>query len=118
MWGLSLVWPVANAALTPRVADAIVVGLVVAVSAYFLGRQPFTENRQTGEKVHSTPADRNPTRPSAPIIFPFSRTPRSTRPIPNLVAPNLHARATQPIPVVVRQERAARITKPIPQMGR
>ncbi len=114
IWGLNLVWPIANAVLTSRVADAIVVGLVVAVSAYFLGRQPFREN-QAGDEVGSTPVSRYPTRPSAPIIFPFSRTPRSTRPLPSLVAPDLHSRVTQPIPVFVRQEQLAHnITKPMP----
>ncbi len=117
IWALSLVWPIAIAALTPRVAVAIIVGLVVAVSAYFLGRQPLTDNRQGGEKVPSTPA--HPTRPSAPVVFPFSHTPRSTRPIPSLIAPDFHSRVTQPVPVVVRQEeRATRITQPMPQLGR
>lgn len=98
MWGVNLVWPIANVALTPRVVDAIVVGLVVAVSAYFLGRQPFAEN-QAGGEIGSTPASRHPTRPSAPISFPFSRMPRSTRPLPDLVAPDLHSRITQPVPI-------------------
>lgn len=121
IWGLSLVWPMVNAAFTPRVADAIVVGLVVALSAYFLGRHftpPFSKRLEGDEVMDYAPLSRPPTRPSASIVFPFSRTPRSTRPIPNLVTPDLHSRATLPLPVVGRQGRSAHITKPMLQVGR
>jgi hypothetical protein len=118
IWGLSLVWPMVNAVFTPRVADAIVVGLVVAFSAYFLGRHftpPFNERLEGDEVMDSAPVSRPLTRPSASIVFPFSRTPRSTRPI---VTPDLHSRATLPLPVVGRQGRPAHITKPMLQVGR
>jgi hypothetical protein len=115
IWGVSLVWPLVNLVLTSRVADAIVVGLVVAVSAYFLGRsftQPSTK-REEGSGAGQTPEAR-PTRPSAPIIYPFRRTPRSTRPIPQLVAPDFHARVTRPVSAIVGRAHHSRITEPVP----
>ncbi len=115
IWGVGLVWPLVNAVLTSRVADAIVVGLVVAVSAYFLGRsftQPFSKRQEDNEADQTSKAQ--PTRPSAPIIYPFRRTPRATRPIPKLVAPDFHARVTRPVPMIVGRAHHSRITEPVP----
>jgi hypothetical protein len=116
VWGLSLVWPYVNILLTPEVADAVLVGLVVAAVAYVLGRQftGFTGNEATeaGESVAKT---QEPTRPSVPIIDPFGRTPRRVRTIiPQLNRPGFHSRATQPVPVLQGRADHSRITRPMP----
>lgn len=113
IWSLSLVWPYMNTVLTPEVADAILVGLVVATVAYVLGRQ-FTGD-EAAEAVEPVVKTQEPTRPSVPIINPFNRTPRPVRPIiPQLNRPGFHSRATQPVPVLQRRADHSRITRPMP----
>lgn len=114
IWSFSLVWPLVNVVLTPRVADAIVVGLVVAGSAYFLGQhftQPLTKHQES-DKADLAPDSRS-TRPSMPVIYPFKRTSRPTRPIPELVRPDFHSRTTQPVPVIHGRMHHSRITRPM-----
>ena len=115
IWSFSLVWPLVNVVLTPRVTDAIVVGLVVAVSAYLLGQhftQPLTKHQESSE---ADPArDSQPIRPSVPVIYPFKRTSRPTRPIPELLGPAFHSRRTHPMPVVTARNSASRPTNPMP----
>jgi hypothetical protein len=101
IWGLSLVWPYVNIALTPEVADATIVGLVLAIVAYVLGWQ-FTGN-ETVEAVEPAPQAQEPARPSVPIIDPFSRT-----------LPGFHSRATQPVPALQGRAHHSRITRPMP----
>jgi len=115
IWSFSLVWPLVNVVLTPRMTDAIVVGLVVALSAYFLGQhftQPFTA-REKSDEADLAPVSQ-PTRPSVPVIYPFKRTSRPTRPIPGLVGPNFHSRTTRPVPVTQGRMHHSRITRPMP----
>jgi hypothetical protein len=114
IWSFSLVWPLVNVVLTPRVTDAIVVGLVVALSAYFLGQhftQPLIEHRKSNE-ANLTP-NSQPARPAVPVIYPFNRTSRPTRPIPELVGPNFHSRTTRPVPVIQGRMHHSRITRPM-----
>jgi len=114
LWSFSMVWPFVNIVLTPRVTDAIVVGLVVALSAYFLGQhftQPFTE-RQKSDEADLAPVPQL-IRPSAPVIYPFKRTPRPTRPIPELVRPGFHSRTTQSGAVIQGRMHHSRITRPM-----
>ena len=109
-----MVWPLVNVVLTPRVTDAIVVGLVVALSAYFLGQhftQPLTEHQESDEA--DLVPDSQPTRPSVPVIYPFNRTSRPTRPIAELVGPKFHSRTTQPVRVIQRRMHHSRITRPM-----
>lgn len=113
IWGLSLIWPYVNTALTPAVADALIVGLVVATAAYLLGRQ-FTGGEAVAEGVNRAPQPQEPTRPSVPVVYPFSRTRRPTRPIPELAGPGFHSRVTQPVPVTQsRMMHHSRITRPM-----
>lgn len=113
IWGLSLVWPYVNTALTSEGADAVIVGLVVAISAYVLGQQ-FVGN-EAGEEVHPLAKTQEPTQLSVPVIYPFSRTPRPTRPIPELIRPGFHSRVTQPVPLPQRRVvHHSRITRPMP----
>lgn len=113
VWGLSLIWPYVNTVLTPEAADAIIVGLVVATAAYLLGRQ-FTGN-ETAEAVEPAAQTHQPTRPSVPIINPFSRTSHPIRPIiPQQARPGFHSRATQPVPVLPGRMHHSRITRPMP----
>jgi hypothetical protein len=112
IWGLSLVWPYVNTALTPQVADAIIVGLVVGIAAYALGRQ-FTRS-EAAETVEPVAETRGPTRPFVPIVYPFGRTRRSTRPIPELTGRAFHSRATQPVLAIQGRVHHSRITRPMP----
>lgn len=113
IWGLSLIWPYVNTALTPQVADAVIVGLVVATVAYALGRQ-FTGNEAASEVVSPAPKPKASTWPVVPVIYPFSRTRRPTRPIPELAGRGFHSRATQPVPVTQsRMVHHSRITRPM-----
>jgi hypothetical protein len=115
LWSLGMVWPFVNIVLTPRVTDALVVGLVVALSAYFLGQhftQPFTE-RQKSDEADLAPVSQL-TRPAVPVVYPFKRTSRPTRPIPELVGPNFHSRTTRPVPVIQGRMHHSRITRPMP----
>jgi hypothetical protein len=105
IWGLSLGWPYINTVLTSAVTDAIVVGLVVAIAVYVLGRQ-FTGN-EAAEAVEPVAKTQEPTRPSTPIIYPFSRAPRPTR-------PGFHSRVTQPVPALQGRAHHSRITRPMP----
>ena len=114
IWSFGLVWPLVNVVLTPRVIDAIVVGLVVALSAYFLGQhftQPLTAHQKSDE-ADLAPVSQ-PTRPAVPVIYPFNRTSRPTRPIPKLVRPDFHSRTTQPVPVIQGRMHHSRITRPM-----
>lgn len=112
IWGISLIWPEISELLTPKVAEALVVGLVVATAAYFLGRQFRTQPRPAMQP--SSPIHAQRTHPAIPVIYPFSRTPRPTHPIPALITPDLHTRFTRPMPVVVPQAQHSRITRPMP----
>lgn len=111
IWGLTLIWPLLNTILTPRAAEALLVGLVVAVSAYFLGRSfTYPPTELQAEIEPDRPAKAQPTRPSLRM----RRTPRPTRPIPELLGREFHSRATQPIPVVSGPGQHSRITRPMP----
>lgn len=116
IWGIGLIWPEVSKFLTPKVADAVVVGLVVATAAYVLGRQFRTQPRPAAatKTEPSSPGQAHSTRPSIPVIYPFSRTPRPTVPIPALVTPDLHTRLTRPMPVVAPHAQHSRITRPMP----
>jgi len=113
IWIFSLVWPLVNVVLTPRVTDAIVVGLVVAVSAYLLGQhftQPLTKHESNEADLVR---DSQPIRSSVPVIYPFNRTSRPTRPIPELVGPGFHSRTTQSVTVIQGRMHHSRITRPM-----
>ncbi|MFN8456100.1 MAG: hypothetical protein U0401_15770 [Anaerolineae bacterium] len=116
IWGLSLIWPEVNEWLTPKVADAVVVGLMVAIGAYILGHQFRTQPRRVAEVKDQPASSPRPhaTRPTTPVIYPFSRTPRPTQPIPALVASDLHTRLTRPMPAIVPHAQHSRITRPMP----
>jgi hypothetical protein len=92
IWGLSLVWPLTNIVLPPRVADALVVGLVVAVVAFFLGRNVGRIDEAKRQ------------------VFPA----QPTRPTPVKVARNHFSRQTAPMPVLRERSSASRPTRPIP----
>lgn len=116
VWGISLIWPEINELLTPKVADALIVGLMVAIGAYALGQQFRTQPQREAEgKDQSTsPVQPDSTRPSIPVIYPFTRSPRPTVPIPALVTPDLHTRLTRPMPIVAPHAQNSRITRPMP----
>ena len=94
IWGLSLVWPLTNLVLSPRVADALVVGLVVAVIAFFLGRN-------AGRMGSAEPQ-------------PKLSQARQTRPTQVKVARSHFSRQTAPMPVMRERSSASRPTRPIP----
>ena len=113
IWGLSLAWP-SFATLTPRVADALAVGMVVALSAYFLGNQFTklqTEHQEGKAATGQFVEPRYPTRPSTRA----SRASRVTRPIPQLAQPGSLWRATRPVWVTPGRIHNSRITRPIPE---
>jgi hypothetical protein len=107
IWGLSLAWPAVSELLTSRVADALVVGLVVAAAVFYLGRnfnRAVVEEQRERDQADRQNAVTRPTRPSS----------RVTRPIPELAKPGLHSLATRPVPVTQGQGRHTRITRPMP----
>lgn len=107
IWGLSLIWPAVSETLTSRVADAVLVGLVVATAVFYLGRnfnQTMAEAHLSHDQADGQDAVASPTQPS----------PRITRPIPGLARPGLHSLATRPVPVISGQGRHTRITRPMP----
>jgi hypothetical protein len=116
IWGLGLVWPLASELLSPKVADAVVVGLVVALAAYYLGQNftnqalncaPESDQLIPEAKAQSTPL-------SVPIVYPFYRSSHPTRPLPQLLTSDFHKRVTQPVRVTFAQPQHARITEPVP----
>ncbi len=120
IWGMSLIWPELNEWLTPKVADALVVGLMVAIGAYILGQQ-FRVQPRRGVEVKEQPTSPlrpHSTRPTIPVIYPFSRSPRPTQPIPALIAADLHTRLTRPMPVIVPHAQHSRTTRPMPAASR
>lgn len=115
IWAISLLWPKISEILAPKVADAVVIGLVVAVAAYMLGQQFRTQPRPAarGKEELSSSGYSYSTRPVIPVIYPFSRSPRPTQPIPALITSDLHTRLTRPMPVVAPHTHHARITRPM-----